>query len=210
MAEENVQNSKETAESQKSEETVEVKENTSEQTTEQEETITIPRKKWIASQQEGIRLSKKLKEFEEKQPEEVETETGGKTLDEIVDQKVQERVAPLVVKQEEEKVDKFFKKNPEAMDYLKDIEDNYQKMPGRSTETKLENAFLLAKKDAAKDAGKKEFAFNLYQKEQAVSSGGGESSTLGESLPSLTEEERKVAQALGIKEEAYAKRKTVK
>ena len=190
-----------------SEETVEAKENALEKTTESEETVTIPRKKWVESQQEGIRLSKKLKELEEKPPEQVETGTEGKTLDEIVAQKVQEQVAPLVVKQEEEKVEKFFKKNPEAMDYLKDIEDSYQKMPGKSTEAKLENAFLLAKKDAAKDAGKKEFAFNLYQKEQAISSGGGSTSSQGESLPSLTEEERKVALALGITEEAYAKRK---
>jgi len=193
-----------------SEKTAEVKE-TPQQKTEPEVDYKV---KYRESQKEAIRLAKKLKEVEAKkivepQPEVVETESEGETIDQIVEKKVQEKVAPIMVEQQEKKVDDWLNKNPEAYDYLKEIEDNYTKMPGKSVEQKLENAFLIAKKDAIKNSGKKEMAFSLYQKEQASASGGASVST-GESLPDLTEEEKKVAQAFGIKEEVYAKNKLKK
>ena len=169
--------------------------------------------KFRESQKEAVRLSKELKELRTKKTSEpvetVETETGGETLDQIVEKKVQEKFAPLSKQQEEEKVDKWLNKNPGAYDYLKEIEDNWQSIPGKSVEEKLENSFLLAKKDAMKQAGKKEMAFSIYQKEQ-VSVSGGASVSSGESLPDLSEEEKKVAQAFGIKEEVYAKNKQKK
>ena len=64
---------------------------------------------------------------------------------------------------------------------------------------------MLAKKDAAKQSGKKEMAFSIYQKEQASTSGGA-SIAVGESLPQLNEDQKKVAHSFGIKEEVYAKR----
>jgi len=187
---------------------------TSSETAEKETQKTEPevdyKVKFRESQKEAVRLSKELKELKSKptvpQPEPVETDTGGETIDQIVDKKVQERLAPLTKQQEEERVDKWLSKNPDAYDHLKEIEDNWQSVPGKSTEEKLENAFLLARKDVAKQAGKKEMAFSIYQKEQA-STGGGASIAQGESLPDLTEEEKKVAQSFGISEEAYAKRK---
>jgi len=197
----------------------EVATETSSETAEKETQETKPelkidyKVKFRESQKEAIRLSRELKELKTKpvaEPVEmVETETGGETLDQIVEKKVREKLAPLTKQQEEEKVDKWLNKNPDAYDYLKEIEDNWQTIPGKSVEEKLENSFLLAKKDAAKQAGKKEMAFSIYQKEQASTSGGA-SMTAGESLPELTEEEKKVAQAFGIKEEAYAKNKLAK
>lgn len=169
--------------------------------------------KFRESQKEAVRLSKELKELRTKKTSEpvetVETETGGETLDQIVEKKVREKIAPLTKQQEEERVDKWLGKNPGAYDYLKEIEDNWQNIPGKTTEEKLENSFLLAKKDAMKQAGKKEMAFSIYQKEQASTSGGA-SVSVGESLPDLSEEEKKVAQAFGIKEEVYAKSKVKK
>ena len=151
-----------------------------------------------------------MKELEAQKPEEntekVESGTG-ETLDEIVTKKVQEKIAPLTAEKEEQIVDTFFKNNSDSMDYIKEIEENYPKMPGKTTEQKLENAYLLAKKDAMKEAGKKEMAFSLYQKEQAVASGGGASSSTGEGLAPLSELEKKVVQSLGLNEEVYAKRK---
>jgi len=191
---------------------------TSEKTAEKETQETEPKVdykvRWQEQAKENIRLSKKLKEIEaekptETQPETVETETGGETIDQIVEKKVQEKVAPIMVEQQEKKVDDWLNKNPDAYDYLKEIEDNYVKMPGKNVEQKLENAFLIAKKDAIKNSGKKEMAFSLYQKEQASASGGAFVPT-GESLPDLTEEEKKVAQSFGIKEEVYAKNKLKK
>jgi len=197
----------------------EVATETSSETAEKETQETKPelkidyKVKFRESQKEAIRLSRELKELKTKpvaEPVEmVETETGGETLDQIVEKKVREKLAPLTKQQEEEKVDKWLNKNPDAYDYLKEIEDNWQTIPGKSVEEKLENSFLLAKKDAAKQAGKKEMAFSIYQKEQASTSGGA-SMTAGESLPELTEEEKKVAQSFGIKEEAYAKNKLAK
>ncbi len=191
---------------------------TSPKTAEKETQATEPevdyKVKFRESQKEAIRLARELKEVKGKsivpQPESIETETGGETIDQIVDKKVQERLAPLTKQQDEEKVDKWLGKNPDAYDYLKEIEDNWQNVPGKSTEEKLENSFLLAKKDAMKQAGKKEMAFSIYQKEQAISSGGGASVPAGESSPDLTEAEKKVAQSFGISEEAYAKRKNEK
>jgi len=174
-----------------------------------EEMITIPRKKWQESQKEAVRLAKELKAKTVKPVETIETETGGETLDQIVEKKVQEKVAPFTKQQQEEKVDKWLDKNPEAYDYLKEIEDNWASLPGKTVEEKLENSLLLAKKDAAKQAGKKEMAFSIFQKEQASTSGG-TPITVGESLPELTEEEKKVAQSFGIKEEVYAKSKLAK
>lgn len=167
--------------------------------------------KFRESQKEAVRLSKELKELKAKAVSEpvetVETETGGETIDQIVEKKVQEKLAPLTKQQEEDKVDKWLSKNPDAYDCLKEIEDNWRNIPGKTTEEKLENSFLLAKKDAAKQAGKKEMAFSIYQKEQVISSGGGASVPARESLPDLSAEEKKVAQSFGISEEAYAKRK---
>jgi len=193
-----------------------VSQETSEETAEKETQETKPepevdyKVKFRESQKEAVRLSKELKELKGKatsQPAEtVETETGGETLDQIVDKKVQERLAPLNKQQEEAKVDKWLDKNPEAIDYLKEIEENWSNIPGKSVEEKLENSFLLAKKDAMRNSGKKEMAFALYQKEQASTSGGA-SIPAGESLPSLTEDEKKVAQAFVMTEEAYVKQK---
>jgi hypothetical protein len=193
-------------------------EETSEETAEKETQETEPSEpdykvKFRESQKEAVRLAKELKELKAKkpepQPEVVETESEGETIDQIVEKKVQEKVAPIVIEQEEKRVDGWLEKNPDAYDYLKEIEDNYTIMPGNNVEQKLENAFLIAKKDAAKKEGKKEMAFELYRKQQASESGGASISE-GESLPSLTEEEKKVAQAFGIKEEAYAKNKLKK
>ena len=192
-----------------SEETAVEKETQPEKTTEPEVDYKV---KFQESQKEAVRLYKELKDLKGKttQPvETVETETGGETLDQIVEKKVREKIAPLTKQQEEERVDKWLGKNPGAYDYLKEIEDNWQNIPGKTTEEKLENSFLLAKKDAMKQAGKKEMAFSIYQKEQASTSGGA-SVSVGESLPDLSEEEKKVAQAFGIKEEVYAKSKVKK
>jgi hypothetical protein len=52
-------------------------------------------------------------------------------------------------------------------------------------------------------------AFSIYQKAIASTSGGA-SISAGESLPDLSEEEKKVAQAFGIKEEVYARNKKQK
>ena len=198
-------------------EDTQVSRETSEETAEKETQETKPevdyKVKFRESQKEAVRLSKELKELKSKptsQPAEtVETETGGETLDQIVDKKVQEKLAPLTKQQEEDKVDKWLNKNPDAYDYLKEIEDNWKSIPGKSIEEKLENSFLLAKKDAAKQAGKKEMAFSIYQKEQASASGGA-SMPAGESFPSLSEDEKKVAQAFGMTEEAYVKQKLSK
>lgn len=191
-----------------SEETAQEKETPEEKTTEPDYKV-----KFRESQREAIRLAKELKGLKakpsEEKSEEVESETG-ETLDQIVEKKVQEKIAPLTKQQQEEAVDRWLDRNPDAVDYLQYIEDSYQSMPGKSVSEKLENAFLVAKKDAMKTAGKKEMAFALYQKEQAVVGGGGASGSAGESLPELTAEEKKVAQAMGIGEEAYAKRKLEK
>lgn len=198
-------NPKETSE-EKAEETETPAEETPKETTEPEIDY---KAKFRESQREGIRLAKELKKANEpKKPEKVETEADTDTLDQIVEKKVQEQIAPLTAKQDDEKVNKFLKDNPDAMDYLKEIDETYSKMPGKTVEVKLENAFLVAKKDAMKETGKKEMAFSLYQKEQAVASGSGASSSGAESssLP-LTTEEKQVASAMGLKEEAYAKRK---
>jgi len=54
-------------------------------------------------------------------------------------------------------------------------------------------------------------AFAVFQKQQAVASGGGASSSKPESsLPSLTDEEKEVARKMGLTEEAYAQRKLQK
>lgn len=203
------------AEDQTSEETqenLETSKETAEETT-SEKIEPDYKVKFRESQKESIRLVKENKELKaklvEKEPEKIES-FEGETLDQIVQKKVQETVAPLMIKQEEEKVDSWINRNPDAVDYLKEIEDNYSNMPGNSVEQKLENAFLIAKKDAMKTAGKKEMAFALYQKEQASTGGGGASASAGESLPSLSEDEKKVAQALGMTEEAYAKNKSGK
>ena len=183
---------------------------TKEKTTEPEIDYKV---KFRESQKEAVRLSKELKGLKVKQTAEpvetIETETEGETIDQIVEKKVQEKVAPIVIEQEEKKVDNWLTKNPGAYDYLKEIEDSYTNMPGGNVEQKLENAFLIAKKDAMKESGKKEMAFSIYQKEQASTSGGA-SIAAGESLPELTEEEKKVAQAFGMTEEAYAKSKLKK
>lgn len=168
--------------------------------------------RYRAQREEAIRLKKELEKTQKNEPKAETPETvesdEGETLDEIVDRKLQEKIAPLTKEQEKKAVDGFFKNNPDAMDYLEQIEVAYPKMPGETISAKMENAFLVAKKDAMRDAGKKEMAFSLYQKEQAVASGGGASSSKAEgSLPSLNEEERQVATAMGITEEAYAKRK---
>lgn len=191
------------------EETAEVKETLSEKT----EPEIDYKVKFRESQHEAVRLAKELKELKAKgaeQPlEQVETETDSETLDQIVEKKVLEKVAPITKEQQERKVDDWFNKNPDAYDYLKEIEDNWESIPGKNVEQKLENAFLIAKKDAAKQAGRKEMAFSIYQKEQASASGGA-SISMSESLPDLSEEEKKVAQAFGIKEEVYAKNKVKK
>ena len=198
------------------EENLETSEETAEKDT-QETTEPDYKAKFRESQTEAIRLSKQLKEFKAKEankvPETIEEieSAEGETLDQIVEKKVQERFAPLTTKQEEERVDKWLEKHQEAYDYLKQIEDSYRDVPGKTTEEKLENALLIAKKDIAKEAGKREMAFSIYQKEMAGASGGGASSSGAEgSLPSLTEEEKKVAKAFGLTEEAYAKSKSKK
>ena len=184
-----------------SKETAVERETQQEKTTEPEVDYKV---KFIESQKEAIRLSKELKELKS-QPEPVKTDAED-SLDQIVERKVQEKIAPLTKQQEEEKVEKWLGKNPEAYDYLKEIDDNWKNVPGKSLEEKLENSLLLAKKDAMKQAGKKEMAFSIYQKEQASVSGGSSISG-GESLPSLTEEEKQVAQAFKMSEEEYAKQK---
>jgi hypothetical protein len=194
-----------------SEETAEVKE-TPEKTIQPEEVDY--RVKFRESQKEAIRLKKENEVLKTKveKPEVVESETG-ETLDQIVAKKVEEKIAPLTQKNEEQILDKFLDKNPKSMDYLQEIEDmipNLEKA-GMSFEDALENAYLIASKDVMKNAGKKEMAFTLYQKEQASTSGGGSTSSGAESsLPQLSDEEKKVAQAFGLKEEAYAKNKLKK
>ena len=202
------------AEDQTSEETLgteETSEETAEKDTQETKEPEVDYKvKFRESQKEAIRLAKELKEFRANAPvseEKSETKSDTETLDQIVEKKVQEKIAPLTKQQEEERVDKWLNKNQEAYDYLKQIEENWQIIPGKTVEEKLENSLLLAKKDAMKQAGKKEMAFSIYQKEQASTSGGGISAPASEGLPELTEEEKKVAQAFGIKEEIYAKNK---
>jgi len=202
------------AEDQTSEETLE-KEETSTETAEQGEAQQTQepevdyKAKFIESQREAIRLAKELKEIKTEKAviEEAEEDTGeGETLEEIVDKKVQEKVAPMVKKDESERVDKWFNSHPDSADYLKKIEETYLDSPGKTVEEKLENSFLIAKKDAMRNAGKTEMAFSLYQREHSIAGGGGVS-TYSEESPSLTPEEEMVATKLGIKPADYAKRK---
>lgn len=212
-----------TSEEETSEETAEEKETPEEPKKEPEKKPskaeeTISKSKFVASQKESLRLVTALKKHgidpktgekieKEEKPEEEKSEEA-KTIKEIVDKAVEEKVAPFTIEQERERVDKWLETHPESYDYLKQIEDNYIDTPGANVEAKLENALLIAKKDAMKEAGKKEMAFSIYQKEQAVVSGGGVSSTGAESaLPPLSEEEKKVARSLGLKEDTYAKRR---
>lgn len=167
-------------------------------------------KKFVESQKEAIRLAKENKELKaSKQPEKVES-SEGETIDQIVKKTVQQELAPITKQQQEAQVETWLSKNPDAYDHLKEIEEGYQSMPGKTIGEKLENAFLVAKKDAMKTAGKKEMAFALHQREQASIGGGGASESSDESLPELTQEEKMVAQKLGIKPEAYAKNKSEK
>lgn len=168
--------------------------------------------KFTESQKEAIRLAKENKELKAKlEPKEkTETEEKGETLAEIVEKKVRETIAPITKEQQEARVDQWIANNPDVSDHLAQVVENYDKMPGKNIEEKLENAFLIAKKNSAKEAGKKEMAFAFYQKGQAATGGGGASGSQSESLPDLTAEERKVARALGVKDEDYAKNKILK
>lgn len=194
-----------------SEETAEEKETPKEETPkETNEPVVDYKAKFRDSQKEAIRLKNKVTDLETKVPKEEPKEDND--LETIVGKKVQEAVAPFTQKQEQEErniVDKFIYDNPEAMDHLEEFENKLPQMRkvSKNLGEALENTFLLVRKDAAKQAGKKEMAFSLYQKEQAIASGGGASSSKTEESSELTGEERKVAQGLRIKEEAYAKRK---
>lgn len=217
------QTSNETQEELKDDSPAEKLKETSKETAEEKETPTEEKTtepvvdykvKFRDSQREAIRLAKELETLKAKttEPEgveKVETETEGETLDQIVDKKVQERLTPLQKEQQEDRVNKWLDDNPKALDHLKEIEDAYPTMPGKTVEQKLENAYLIATKEAAKQAGKKEMAFSIYQREQAVVSGGGASSAGAESsLPPLSDAEKQVARSFGLSEEAYAKRKS--
>jgi len=168
------------------------------------------KKKFIDSQREAIRLAKENESLKI-QPKEAETKRVETDIDSSIDKKVQEKIAPLMAQQTKDTIDKWFDKNPDAIDYLKDIDENYLNTPGKTIAEKLENTYLIAKKDTMKEAGKKEMAFAIYQKEQAIASGGGASSQQSaSSLPQLTTEEKQVARKMGLTEEVYAQRKLEK
>lgn len=193
-------------------------EETSEETEEEKDTPTDqnreeteePKKddKFANSAKEAQRLYKLLKDngIDPKSGNKQEKKPEG-DIAEIVSKEVQKHIAPLMQKQNEGKVEDWLKGNREAMDYLPKIEELITKVPGDTTEERLENALILAKKDAMKSAGKKEMAFAFYQHQQASSSGGGASAPSYDGSPDLTEEERTVASKLGVSEENYKKRK---
>ena len=206
---ENDQNPEETATSENSNGTEQGKA-TPEETSGQP-AVTV--EQFAASQKEAVRLLNLLKENgidpkTGKKAEAVKETPADPKLEEIVTKKVQETVAPLIKSQEQARMDQWLNKHPDSYDHLAKITELFQDTPGKTIEEKMENAYLIARKEAAREQGKREMAFTIYQREQAVSSGGGASISSGESLPILTEDERKVARALGVKEEAYAKRKT--
>jgi phage I-like protein len=180
-------------------ETAEEKETPQEKTLEPEVDY---KERYKVSQQEAIRLSKKVKEYQDKAKEVTPD------LDKVIDQKVRDKIAPLEAQAAKDAVDKFLRDNPEASDYLEKINEQFSDMPGKNISEKLENAFLIVKKDAAKETGKKELAFTLYQQGMASASGGGATSVHSrDEFPSLSNEEKLIAQRLGISEEAFAKRK---
>jgi len=165
------------------------------------------KQKFIDSQREAIRLAKENESLKA-QPKPEEKPQEKDDIDVKIEQKVREAIAPITEQQVKDKIDTWFKDNPGAIDYLKEIEESYPNSPGKDITAKLENAFVIAKKDAMKEAGKKEFAFELHQKQQAASSGGDSVMTNQDSsLPVLTKEEKEVARKMGITEEAYAKNK---
>lgn len=181
------------------------KEDTSKKTTESKVDYET---KFKESQKEALRLRTKVMEFEKTQKPEEGKETETPDLGELVSKEVQEQIAPLKAQAAKDVVDSFLKNNLEAVDYLKEINELLPNSPGKTIDEKLENAYLIASKDAMKEAGKTEMAFALYQRGQAIVSGGGASSSGTEgSLPLLTQEEKKVAKGMGLTEEAYAKRK---
>lgn len=169
--------------------------------------------KYLESSKEAIRLKKELEKYNgDKKPEkaEVKPEAEKGDLDEVISRKVKEVVNPYIREQEEKRVDDWLKKNSDAVDYLEKIQENYGNMPGKSVEEKLENALLVAKKDKAKESGKKEMAFSFYQRDQIIASGGAGADSSGETLPILSAEEKRIAKNMKISEEAYAKRKLTK
>jgi len=166
--------------------------------------------KFVASQQEALRLKKEL-DAKQKAPEEDKVapkETPDLTA--IVQKEVRAQIAPLTEAQEKAKVDDFLARNPDAATYLKEIDDMLPTVPGKGTTERLENAYLLAKKGAMREAGKTEMAFALHQQKQAITSGGGASSSKSESSTPLTADEREVAQKMNLTHEEYAKSKAEK
>jgi len=140
------------------------------------------------------------------------TATQSKIDEALMEKKMAEKLAPVMQEIEFErrhKVEKafneFVKKYPDAPDIWEKIERNLKgmKAAGYPLEEGLENSYFLAKKEDAIKQGKKEMAFEIYQRDQASMSGGSSAnSDSGDSA--LTAEEEKVAKELGLKTDDYA------
>lgn len=142
-----------------------------------------------------------------------------KVIESLVDKKVQERLAPY---QQEIEVDKtarvkkafddFVKKYPDATKQWGNIERLLPafKNAGYPVEEALEKSYLLSNIDEAKKQGKKELAIELFNREQASFAGGFSGGQDKDTAVGLSEAEKKVAKALGIPDEEYAKNKSKK
>ncbi len=144
--------------------------------------------------------------------------TQTQIIDALLTKKLEEKLHPLVQeidmgrKQQAEKAfAEFIKKFPDAQKHWSEIEKNLKGMKaiGYSLEEGLENAYFLTKKEEAKKQGKKEMAFEIYQRDQVAASGGSATGSAS-SEEALTPEEQKVAEELGLKKEDYAANKSKK
>lgn len=142
-----------------------------------------------------------------------QSQTQTKVIDALVEKKVREQVNPMREAMDidqkqriKESFDGFTKKFPDAIKHWDKIERNLKgmKAAGYPLEQGLENAYFLAKKDEAVKQGKKEMAFEIYQRDQAAVSGGATSGSGPEDSKDLNSEESKVAEGLGIKKTDYA------
>lgn len=132
-------------------------------------------------------------------------------LDALVERKTKEKLGPILSEIDQDRRQRveddfkeFVTRYPDAKDHWPVIEQQLkgQKAAGIPLKEGLENAYFIAKKNEVKKQGKKEMAFEIYQREQAVAAGGS-SSSFGSGEDGLTAEESKVAQELGLKPEDY-------
>ena len=139
-------------------------------------------------------------------------ETQTKIIESLVEKKLKDQLAPVRAELDADRRSRveraftdFTKRFPDAIEHWDKIERNLQgmKAAGYPLEEGLENAYFLAKKEEAKKAGKKELAFEIYQREQVVASGGSSTGSGADDESAMTADEKKVARELGLKDEEY-------